>query len=476
MHLINQNNQKYLENYKKEVFSFFDGELTGERLKEYQSKKFVSILRYVHENCIYYKNMLDKLDLDLDSVTLNDLGKIPFTTKDTLREQGLSMLSQPIEKNAYYYETTGTTGAATPCPRSMIDVMSSNITISLAYKTVFESVFGERKPVVGVFGPTEVHSFGDTLGNVCHNLDMCVVKAWPYSPVIGFEKSLELMKKLNIEVIMCTPGLSMTLYKACKSFGYDIKKDFNIKMFMLTGEMCTEPMAKNIEHLWGAKVFNFMYGSQEALVMATCNSENRMNIFPHNYIYEVINPETGISMGFDGEGELVVTMLNPGGKPLIRYRTGDTVRISNNSKSPLPSKEIEIMGRIKDRIRLNNELYKASDFEIAILEGINDCLGYQIIIDQNAAREDWLEIKLEMLDSLGESDSSKAKIKENFKNKFNVEVVINFEKELNPIIYTGAMVSWKAARIVDKRIEKKSDNSEKDAAYRIIEQGIVKTV
>lgn len=476
MHLINEKNQKYLDDYKKEVFAFFEGKLSGKKLEEYQNKKLVNILKYVHDNCKYYKKMLDELGLDLNSITIKDLEKIPFTTKETLREQGLDILSQPIENNAYYYETTGTTGAATPCPRSMIDVMSSNITISLAYKTVFESVFGDRKPVVGVFGPTEVHSFGDTLGNVCHNLDMCVVKAWPYSPVIGFEKSLELMKKLNIEVIMCTPGLSMTLYKAAKSFGYDVKKDLNVKMFMLTGEMCTEPMAKNIEHLWGAKVFNFMYGSQEALVMATCNSENRMNIFPHNYIYEVINPETGNSVGFEGEGELVVTMLNPGGKPLIRYRTGDTVNIRNNPKSPLPSMEIEIMGRIKDRIMLNNNLYKASDFEIAILEGIDDCLGYQIIIDQNAQGEDWLEIKLEMLDGLVESDLVREKIANNFKKRFNIKAVVSFEKELNPIIYTGAMVSWKAARIVDKRIEKKQDDIETDAAYRMIEQGVVKTV
>lgn len=475
MHLMNKENRTFLENYEKEVNKFFDGELKGETLKDLQNDKLKKILRYVHKNCAYYKKMLDGVE-NWQDIILDDIERIPFTTKDTLREQGLDMLSQPIENNVYYYETTGTTGAATPCPRSMVDVISSNVTISLAYKKVFESVFGDRKPVVGVFGPTEVHSFGDTLGNVCHNLDMCAVKAWPYSPVIGFEKTLELMKKLNIEVIMCTPGLSMTLFKAAKAFGYDIKNDLNVKMLMLTGEMCTAAMARNIEKLWNAKVFNFMYGSQEALVMATCNRENRMNIFPHNYIYEVIDVETGRSKGSVGEGELVVTMLNPGGKPLIRYRTGDMVRITDRAGSPLPSYEIEIMGRIKDKIPFNDAQYKASDFETAILEGVENCIGYQIIIDRNSNGTDTLEIKLEMDKSVNNVDVVEKRVIDNFKEKFNTVVSVNFEDELNPIIFTGAMVSWKAARIIDKRSTRSNSTMEVDSAHRMIKQGVVKTV
>ncbi|QNU66253.1 phenylacetate--CoA ligase family protein [Ruminiclostridium herbifermentans] len=475
MHIINEENQKFLNSYKKVVKKFFDGELVDNELENYQNQKLNEILEYVYNNSKYYKNALEAYKNKFGSYTLQTMKELPFTTKETLRDADIDILSQPIHKNAYYYETTGTTGKATPCPRSMIDVMSSNITISLMYKQVFESVFGDEKPVVGVYGPTEIHSFGDTLGNVCHNLDLCAVKAWPYSPIIGFEKALELIKKLNIQVIMCTPGLSMTLLKAAKVHGYDIKKDFNIKMFMLTGEMCTEPMINNIEKLWGAKVFNFLYGSQEALVMATCNKNGKMNIFPHNYIYEVINYETEEVIGQEGEGELVVTMLNPGGKPLIRYRTGDIVKIGINPNGPIPSPEIEILGRVKDRILLGGVEYKASDIEKAIMTNIANCLGYQMIID-NPDGLDHVEIKIEMLEREYENSGILQEIEKRFNEYFNIKNTVSFSDELNPVIYTGSLVSWKAARIIDKRTKKAAyDDLERMSAKDIISKEVIKT-
>ncbi|GAE86871.1 phenylacetate-coenzyme A ligase [Acetivibrio straminisolvens JCM 21531] len=431
-------------------------------------------MRYVYNNSPFYKKLLEPYKDNFSNYNIFNFQELPFTTKDDLRNEDLDMLSQPINRNAYFYETTGTTGKATPCPRNMIDVISSNVTISMAYKDLFQSVFGDEKPVVGIFGPTELHSFGDTLTNVCDNLGFCSVKAWPYSPVVGFPKTLEVMKKLKINALMCTPGLSMTLFKAAQKYGYDIEKDFDVRMLMVTGEMCTEPMVRNIESIWGAKVFNFLYGSQEALVISVCDRNNRMHIFPHNYIYEVVDPVTGEFRGFTGEGELVVTMLNPGGKPLIRYRTGDMVRIYEpEGDSPIPSNVIEIIGRVKDRIEINGRNYAASEFEETIMANINKCLGYQIFID-NVDGVDEIEIKIEMLTKNDESEESAVNIEQMFKNKLGIKAKVAYSDELSPVIYTGALVSWKAARIVDRR-KKSEGDMEKDSAQRIIENKVIRT-
>lgn len=475
MHLMNKENKVFFDSYMKEVSEFFVGKLVGEELVKLQNQKLQKVLKYVYQNSPYYQILLNPFKDRFDNFTIYDLPTLPFTTKDTLRDADLSILSQPINKNAYYYETTGTTGKATPCPRNMIDVISSNVTISFAYKSVFESVFGNEKPVVGVFGPTEIHSFGDTLGNVCHNLDLCVVKAWPYSPVVGFEKTLELIERLNIQVIICTPGLAMTLYKAAKKIKYDIER-LNIRMIMITGEMCTKEMAENIEDLWNAKVFNFMYGSQEALVMAACNSNNCMNIFPHNYIYEVIDSTTGVSLGFEGEGELTVTMLNPGGKPLIRYRTGDLVRIEKVNSSPLPSSEITIMGRSKDCVTLNEVKFKASQFDSTIMQGLRKCIGYQMIID-SLNNVDEVTIKLEMSDQCYETKSLEENLIMRFEKTFHTKLKVDFTDKLSPVVFTGAMVSWKAARIIDNRKQRTDDErTETQSAQNVLDSGAVKSV
>lgn len=474
MLLMNEELQQYLNDFKAVAGQFFAGKLAGQGLIELQNQKLVKNLKYVYQNSPFYRRLLEPYHDKFDSYNVDNFHDLPFTTKDHLRDEDLDMLSQPVNRNSYFYETTGTTGKATPCPRNMIDIISSNVTISLAFQHLFASIFGDEKPVVGIFGPTELHSFGDTLTNVCDNLGFCSVKAWPYSPVIGFPKTLEVMKKLKINVIMCTPGLSMTLLKAAQKYGYDIQKDFAVRMLMVTGEMCTAPMVKNIESLWGARVFNFLYGSQEALVISVCDKNNTMRIFPHNYIYEVIDPATGNFKGYTGEGELVVTMLNPGGKPLIRYRTGDMVIIhENDHNSDIPSNEIHIIGRVKDRIEINQRHYKASDFEENIMDNLNKCLGYQIFID-NIQGSDELEIKLEMLSKSDETEKNIQHIENNFQEKLGIKATVTYSDELNPVIYSGALVSWKAARIVDRRNQNTQD-MEKDSARKIIANKVIRT-
>ena len=474
MFLLNEEHQNYLNEFKKTAGSFFAGTLKGKALADYQNKKLVANLNYVYNNSPFYQKTLKPFADKFSSYNIDNFQELPFTTKDDLREQDLDMLSQPVNQNTYFYETTGTTGKATPCPRNMIDVISSNVTISMAYRHMFQSIFGDEKPVVGILGPTELHSFGDTFTNICDNLGFCSVKAWPYSPVVGLKKTLEVMKKLKIGAVMATPGLCMTMLKAAQKYGFDVKKDFNVKMLMVTGEMCTAPMVRNIESLWGARVFNFLYGSQEALVMSVCDKNNKMHIFPHNYIYEVVDPRTGKFRGFSGEGELVVTMLNPGGKPMIRYKTGDMVIIhDSDNNSPIPSYEIQIIGRVRDRIELNNRFYKASDFEETILGRVTQCLGYQIFIDNNQGRDE-LEIKLEMLNKEDEKSGIREIIEGDFKNNLDINVKVTFSDELSPVIYTGALVSWKAARIVDRRKTDQKD-IEKESAENAIKNSVVKT-
>ncbi|QWU13753.1 hypothetical protein KP014_17430 [Paenibacillus sophorae] len=468
---MNEKNRAYYNQYLEECDLVFGGRLTGNELVKFQNGKLQEILEYVYANSSYYQKALAPYSGSFDSITIDTMNNLPFTTKETLREADMDILSLPINEMTYYYETTGTTGKSTPCPRSMIEVMSSNITISLAYKKLFEEVFGDYKPVVGVFGPTEIHSFGDSCGNICHNLDLCVVKAWPYSQLVGFKKALELMEKLNIEVIMCTPGLAMTLYKAAKHYGYVQGQNFNVKMLMLTGEICTESMIHNISTLWGAKVFNFLYGSQETLVMATCNYNNKMNIFPHNYIYEVVKEESDEVIGFEGEGELVVTMLNPGGKPLIRYRTGDLVRIENNPLSPIPTFEIEVLGRVKDKIQLNSRKFCAADIERVIMSDLVNCIGYQITITR-VDGADYLEVRLEMSEKEHEQTRILSDIEARIWTMIEVNSTVEFSDGLSTTTFTGALVSWKAARIVDKR----KQDSETEAAQKVVEDQIVKNV
>lgn len=444
---------------------FFKREISKDSLERYQIEGIRKTLNYVKQNSPFYKEYFSKYsDSFFTNISFEDFSKLPFTDKKTLRNQMFNMLSKPVEDCCFFYETTGTTGKATPCPRDYVDTIYNNAAITSCLSTILKKP-GKRH-IVGVCGPTELHSFGDTLGDVCKNMGLAIAKFWAYSPMIGIKKSIEILREINVSAMMCTTGMILTMAKYAKESGLNLHKDFDLEVIMVTGELCSPAMAKNIESLWGAKTYNFLYGSQEALVLATTVENGKLHTFPINFYYEIIDPDTLQHVDKTEnyyEGELVITMLFQGSKPLVRYRTGDVVRLYDSTKEDIfPAPTIEILGRVQDGILLNGTLIQAYDLEQLLMGEVSECLGYQMIIYNNG--EDKIDIKIEMLDRQSQNTKLADRIVMIFLEKFHLRVNVLFS-ELGAIVTTGSMVSWKAARIIDMR--KKEIDAERVAAENI---------
>lgn len=419
-------------------------------LKKWHEERLQKVLGHAVEKSTFYKQHLS--GVDVSNITLDNLASLPFTTKDDLREAMLDILSGDLTDAIFYYETTGTTGPATPCPRDKKESYASNKQLAMAYQAVLEKHFAGEKTVVGIMGPTEVHSFGDTLGDVCAQLDVCNAKIWPHSPVIGWGKTLQLMKDLKVGIVSSAPGLLLALAKEAERNGYNPRKDFALRAFMMSGELCTPALKNNLYSLWGAEAFNSLYGSQEAMIIAATNANDQL--MPHrvNYIIEVLNPQTGESLGSTGEGELCVTMLIDGVKPLIRYRTGDLVTIQSIPGNPMAySQVMNVVGRVKDSMTLNGRPFTAGFIEQSLLEGVEKCLGYQIVLSDTAGK-DTVIAKLEMSKFF---DGDRAQLilllRERLHERLGVDATIMIVDDLDEHVNLGSWFSWKEARIVDQR-------------------------
>jgi phenylacetate-CoA ligase len=445
-------NQKFIDRYDQITLEYRDKSLDFESLASWHKERLVDVLNHVKEKSKFYSKHLAHISPNL--VDLNNLCELPFTTKDDLRDQMFDMMSGTLSDAAYYYETTGTTGVATPCPRDINESYVSNTQLKFAYEDVIKGLFPEgHKPILGILGPTEVHSFSDTLGSIAMDIGICHAKAWPGSPVIGFDKCLNLLKDLKIEIVATSPGQVMTLAKEAKKRGLDPLKDFSIKAFMLSGELCTNELVGNLESLWGAKVFNSLYGSQEAFVIASTTPKNTLRPHLLNYIFELVNPETGDYIGASGVGELVVTCLVSGIKPLIRYRTGDIVEITKdiNSDSIFDAYEIKVVGRVRDSVRLNGQAYTAAQIESAILRNVTGCLGYQILISQNDGR-DSIITKLEIPGMAADRKKEiLTSVNQSIKNNLGCENTVMLVDDLSDHVNLGGWIKWKAARLIDTR-------------------------
>ena len=454
----------------KEVYrqhtDFKAGHISSEQLASHQNYKLREIVKYATENSPFYREHLKGLtSADISALTTDALSTLPFTTKEDLRKQGALLASAPLDQSWIYYETTGTTGKPTPCPRNETDSIHNNTPLIIQYRDIFAQHGSQH--IVGVMGPSELHSTGDTFEDVFRSLGFSVVKMWPRSPVVGMKRVMALISELQITALVCTPAMAISVARFIKDSGQDPSAT-SVKLILTVGELTTPSLLRNIGETWGAQVYSCMYASQEASILAVCAEDKDLYTVPLNNYYEVIDPVSGtrydVTQG-QVTGELVITHLYKGQKPLIRYRTGDMVR---STYLPDGSQKIVPIGRVRDRLTLNGAAYCAWDLEAALLERLEGCLDYAIQIDRKEG-VDVLNITVEMFNK--ESDLSQVlnDVKAHVEQAISGVKVNLVNGETSGVTGTSAMVSWKAARIHDLRPA--ADNSDREAALSLINRG-----
>ncbi|USX56280.1 phenylacetate--CoA ligase family protein [Lentzea sp. HUAS12] len=450
---------------REQFDTFTAGKWDQATLESHQTRKLRDTVAHVRHNSPFYRERLAGLTPEaIAALTVDDLADLPFTTKEDLRNAQFDILSRPVSEAWVFYETTGTTGAATPCPRTNTDSINNNSVLTSYYGDVLEPHAHGR--VVGISGPSELHATGDTFGDVCRNLGYTVAKMWPHSPVVGFDRALEVMRLLPMTALFCTPGMAMRLAQKAIDAGLRPRIDFPLDLLLLTGELMSPSLLDNISLLWDAEVRNVLYASQEASVLAAATSDGALRTAPLINLYEVVDPDTLAAAVPDANGvrhgELVVTNLYLGAKPLIRYRTGDLVRMHPpGAGAAVPAPALEVVGRVHDRLLLNGRLVNGYDLENLLLSQVRGYRDYQITVDRDDSGADRLSLLLRA-DPANDRPTLERTVqlcREELGTGLNIRFGVPGE-----VTGTGAMVSWKAARVVDLRAQR---SSEDEAADRV---------
>ncbi|MGE5370379.1 MAG: phenylacetate--CoA ligase family protein [Solirubrobacterales bacterium] len=456
---------EYFENKNREVSGFYAGSFRNDDIQAIQERKLNEVLQYVIRQSKYYSQSLSKYK-DVE-VKLSDLKNLPFTTKGDLQEQLQDIMCIDFENAFVYCETSGTTGKAVPCPRSAVDKIFVNLNWTYGWRNLLGT---EKKHIIGISGPTELYGMVDTFSDVFNNLGHCIVKINPFAHRLSFEKALEVMKDLKMTAFCGTPTVCMMLAKATKIYGYDIKQDFALERIFLTGELCSNAMAKNISRIWGAKAINHPYASQELFSISTACPNDHLHFLPLDYIYEVVDYQTGEYIGETGVGELVITMLEKGAKPLIRFKTGDYVKVERETGCAFPSLVVHPFGRVKDILLLNDKEVTAFEIEDLIIDELESCYGYSLSID-TVKDKDFLNIELDLEDKEKLTPEISAKIVSKLQERFRVNGNLTV-KELSKETTLGANIGWKAARVKDNRVPM---DAEKALALEMGKRRVIKS-
>ena len=416
-----------------------------EQIHAWQEERFLKTFHRVWKNNAYYRQkMIDAGLSDKDVTSLADLQKLPFLTKDDLREAyPFGLMSAPLSDCVRIHSTSGTTG------KRVIAFYTENdlaLWDDICARAIV-AAGGTRDDIVqvcygyGLFtGGMGLHGGSQKVG--CLTLPMSSGNT---------DRQLQFMEDLGATILCCTPSYAAYLAESIHERGLEDR--IHLKAGIFGAEAWTEEMRHSIEASLGLKAYD-IYGLTELSgpgVAYECEAQTGMHINEDHFIAEIIDPATGEVLPYGEKGELVFTSITKEAFPLIRYRTKD-ICILTNEKGACGRTFVKMckpMGRSDDMLIIKGVNVFPSQIEMVLLaEGLTS--NYQIIVDR-IGTTDSLEVKVEITpelftDTMGALTEKEKKITDALKTVLGIQANVSIVEPKSIVRSEG-----KAVRVIDKR-------------------------
>lgn len=367
-----------------------------EQLVKLQSERLVETVRRVYHNVPYYRNLMQERGLVPEDIKgIEDLPKLPFTTKEDLRNNyPYGLFAVPMSEIIRIHASSGTTGKPTVVGYTRQDIitwselMARTLTCGGATKdSVIQVAYG-----YGLFtGGLGVHYGAERLG-------ASVI------PISGgnTKRQVMLMKDFGTTVLACTPSYALHIAETMEEMGID-RKELKLKNGIFGAEPWSEALRKEIETKLEITAID-IYGLSEVIgpgVASECLYKQGLHIFEDHFIPEIIDPNTGEVLPEGEEGELVFTTITKEGLPVIRYRTRDITSL-NYELCPCGRTHVrmsKIVGRTDDMLIIRGVNVFPSQIE-SILIDIGQTEPHYLLIVDRINNLDTLEVWVEVSEKL----------------------------------------------------------------------------
>lgn len=331
-------------------------------IDEIQRKRLRRVVKYVYNNCVFYRRLFKENDIDVDSIkSSEDLAKIPFTTKQNLRDAyPLKMSCVPKEKIVRIQMSGGTTGQPVIIPYTRNDVNQ--------WKEMLLRDFH----IAGITSRDVIQitpAFGLWNGGFGFHFAADAINAFIIPIGAGNTRNqIKFMIDFGTTVLCATASYPLRIAEVAEEMGYD-PSELPVEKMLLGAEPWSEEMRRQIEETFKAKAFDIP-GLTEMGGVGTvgfeCPDRNGLHIWEDNYIVEIIDPETGEVVDEEEEGEIVYTSLNREAMPLLRYRSGEVSAILSKEKCECGIEHMtikRIRGRTDDMVIYRGVKFYPSDIE-----------------------------------------------------------------------------------------------------------------
>ena len=430
--------------------------MSPEDMQELQLKRLQDVVtRAYNEVPYYHKTYTEHNIFPEDIQTLDDIEKLPFTTKTDLRASYPFGLFAVDQKDIVEIHTSsGTTGKPTVSgyTKDDLEIWAEVVARGLSMMGVDDTDIIQNTHGYGLFtGGFGVHYGGQKIGATVVPEDL------EYNTVKGAGQTLrqiELMKDFKTTVIIFTPSYGLHIAEELEEM--NIKpSDLNLKVIGFGSEAWTEGMRDQIEDKFKAPAYN-IYGLTEVMgpgVAMECNQQNGLHIYEDHFYPEIIDSQTLKQVPDGTAGELVLTTLTREGMPIIRFRTHDITTLHRGTCECGRTfvKMDRITGRTDDMLKIKGVSVFPSQIEKALLSVKGVEPHYQIILTRPGVL-DQIEVKVEtspdlFFDNVKELMSVRDKIAEAIHSEIGLRVNVNL---VEPKTIDRVEVG-KAVRVIDKR-------------------------
>lgn len=421
--------------------------MSRDEIKEIQLKKLQSTVKKAYENVPYYNKKYTELGISPEDIeTLEDITKLPFTTKDDLREgYPFGMFAVSPKKIVEVHSSSGTSGKpiVSGYTKKDIDNWSEIMARGLKMMSVNEYDIIQNTHGYGLFtGGFGVHYGAQKIGSIVVPISTGQTR-----------RQIEIMNDFGTSVMIFTPSYGLYLAETAKEEGID-PKSIDLKAIGFGSEMWTQEMREKIEKEFNAPAFN-IYGLTELMgpgVAVECSNQDGLHISEDYFLPEIIDPKTGERLKEGEKGELVLTNLNREGMPIIRFRTKDITSINCGycDCGRTFVRMARITGRSDDMIKVKGVVVFPSQIEKALLKIDNVEPHYQIIVSRPYLMDE-IEVKVEtspdiFFDGVKEMVNIKKKIEDYIENEIGLRVKVSLVEPKSILRSEG-----KAVRVIDTR-------------------------
>ncbi len=370
--------------------------LGRELLARLQGERLGELVDRLYRRVPFYRRRLEEREVKpADINRIADIRKLPFLTKDDLREvYPLELLAVDLADIVEVHTSSGTTG------KPVVDAYTSKDIGIWAESMARTLAMGDtsRSDVVH-----NAYGYGLFTGGLGVHYGSRLIGAMVI-PISGGNtaRQLAILQDFRATVLTCTPSYSLYLAEAAREQGLDFS-GLPLRVGLFGAEPWSEGMRREIEAKLHVKALD-IYGLTEIIgpgVASECEAQDGLHICEDLFYPEVIDPQTGQVLPDGAKGELVLTTLTKEGTPMLRYRTRD---ITYLDRAPCRCGRTSVrmhrlLGRTDDMLIIRGVNVFPSQIEEVLLriEGVEP--HYQLIVERQE-RLDSLEVQVEMNERL----------------------------------------------------------------------------